>query len=541
MKNTKCGQCGGDFEIYGEDLIFYKKFDVPEPRQCPNCRLIRRLLERNSKHLYYRKCDAAGENILSQYHENQPFPVYSPKIWWDDQFDAVEYGRGFDFNKSFFEQYKNLKNETPHLALFNTEGTMQNSDFNNCTAYIKNCYLIAESDYCEDCYYSNLLKKSTNLVDCSICYECELCYECNDCANCYGLRYSADCANCKDSYFLQNCISCNDCIGCINQRHKQYMILNKQYSKEEYEKRKKELQLDTQNGIEAGKKICGDFFLSQPHKTVFAEHNQNSIGDHLFDSKNAFYCFESRDLEDCRYCAKLSLGVKTSMDYSSWGNKSELMYQCGGTGDHCYNCKFCVMCHTNMRNCDYCYECFSCNDCFGCVGLKKKKHCILNKQYSETNYRSLKERIIKYMRQTGEYGEFFPVYIGAFAYNESIAMDIFPLSKEQAVSKRYKWLDEPEKTPLKQKDNSQNKEIFQCDCGKNYKIIAQEAEFYKQINLPSPAKCPSCRHKSRMAKRNPLKLWQRPCAKCGAGMQSTYAPERPEIVYCEDCYLKTVY
>jgi len=44
-----------------------------------------------------------------------------------------------------------------------------------------------------------------------------------------------------------------------------------------------------------------------------------------------------------------------------------------------------------------------------------------------------------------------------------------------------------------------------------------------------------------MKLRNPRKLYTRNCDKCGKEIQTTYAPERPEIVYCENCYNKEVY
>ena len=86
------------------------------------------------------------------------------------------------------------------------------------------------------------------------------------------------------------------------------------------------------------------------------------------------------------------------------------------------------------------------------------------------------------------------------------------------------------------------KHILTCEItGKPYKIIPQELKFYREMNLPIPRKCPDQRHKERMALRNPRKLWSRKCKKCGKEMQTTYAPERQEIVYCEECYLKEIY
>jgi Zn ribbon nucleic-acid-binding protein len=85
-------------------------------------------------------------------------------------------------------------------------------------------------------------------------------------------------------------------------------------------------------------------------------------------------------------------------------------------------------------------------------------------------------------------------------------------------------------------------EILACrKCGKNYKIIPQELKIVREKKLPLPAHCPDCRLEARLGTRNPRKLWQRSCAKCGEDIQTTYPPKRPEIIYCEECYLKEVY
>ncbi|MBI1812376.1 hypothetical protein HYR82_01165 [Candidatus Peregrinibacteria bacterium] len=84
--------------------------------------------------------------------------------------------------------------------------------------------------------------------------------------------------------------------------------------------------------------------------------------------------------------------------------------------------------------------------------------------------------------------------------------------------------------------------VFACEAtGKNFKITKQELEFYRQSRLPVPRLHPDERHRMRMALRNPRKLWNRTCAKCGKEVETSYAPERPEIVYCESCYLEVVY
>jgi hypothetical protein len=39
------------------------------------------------------------------------------------------------------------------------------------------------------------------------------------------------------------------------------------------------------------------------------------------------------------------------------------------------------------------------------------------------------------MQTTGERGEFFPAQMSTFGYNESIANDFYPLTKQEALAK----------------------------------------------------------------------------------------------------------
>jgi len=73
-------------------------------------------------------------------------------------------------------------------------------------------------------------------------------------------------------------------------------------------------------------------------------------------------------------------------------------------------------------------------------------------------------------------------------------------------------------------------------CGKNFLIIAQEAEFYKKKDLPDPCNCPDCRREARLSFKNPRKLHKSTCAKCKEAIITTYAPETPYKIYCQKCY-----
>lgn len=189
--------------------------------------------------------------------------------------------------------------------------------------------------------------------------------------------------------------------------------------------------------------------------------------------------------------------------------------------------------------------------------VRNKKYCILNREYSKEEYGELREQIVKDMeipyidsqKRVWKYGEFLPYDISPFAYNETSAMEYYPLTKEQILGRGWRWSEpsvseyaitkKAENLPDSIADVSEEitKEIIEClECKKAFRVIPVEFNFLKRYNFPLPRKCPNCRHKERFARINPPQLWIRKCAKCGQGMKTSYAPERPEIVYCEQCY-----
>ncbi|MEI8229888.1 MAG: hypothetical protein WCG83_02000 [Candidatus Peregrinibacteria bacterium] len=553
---TSCSDCRQSFEATPADLAFYADIGVPSPQCCSQCRAMRRFCERNTRSLYWRKCDATGKRILSQHHPDQPFPVYEPDAWWSDSWDGLSYGVKVDLGKPFFPQFLALKNRVPHQSRFVIQGTMENSEYTNCAGYSKNLYLCFEADYDEDCAYSNRIYHCTDVLDCSNCYTCELCYECIDCTDCQRLHFSQDCQNCSESAFLQNCAGCRDCIGCINQRQKRFMIGNAQMTEEDFRKQSAALRLNTTKGIEEYKKIAGAFFVTQPQRFVQAERNEGCTGDHLYDSKNSTECFDCRDLEDCRFCAKVSMGVKSSMDYNSWGDKAERMYQCSACGNNAFNLKFCSTCTTNNSDLEYCDGCTGCSNCFGCVGLKKKKYCILNTQYSKEEFEKMRGDLVSQMEKNSEWGEYFPKNVCPYAYNETIAMEYYPINKEEALKRGYRWREQKDDLPEVAKilpaeklpqsiaeipDDVLNWAITSEQSKRPYRITKQELTFYRSRNLPLPHLHPDERNAQRFAMRPPRRLWERKCSGCSKEMESTFSSERTERVLCASCYLAAVY
>src|SRR3989339_670377 len=269
--------------------------------------------------------------------------------------------------------------------------------------------------------------------------------------------------------------------------------------------------------------------------------------------KNCYMIFGSVYCEDCLYGTPYN--SRSCVD-SLLVRDCELCHDCV-TCEKCYSCISCQDC-ANGHDLLFCYDCDGCRDCVGCAGLRRRQYCIFNEQLSPEEYRRKRSAIdlCESMRKTGEWGEFFPAAMSPFAYNETVAQEYFPMTKKEVEKRGWKWREEKDDMPKVSKvipatklpdaieeipDDIVNWAI-ECEATKRpFRIIRQELDFYRKMKLPIPHFHPDERHRRRMALRNPRRLWKRPCRKCGKEMETTYSPERPEIVYCEECYLKEVY
>ncbi|MBI2639204.1 hypothetical protein HYW83_06495 [Candidatus Peregrinibacteria bacterium] len=543
-----CKQCQHSFPIEEEDLKFYEKMEVPEPTMCPRCRQQQRLAFRNEINFFHRKCDKTGRQILSMYAPDSPYKVYDHEEWWKDDWDPMDYGREFDFNRPFFEQFGELQRDVPRMSL-NVEGS-ENSYFTNYALRNKNCYLISTSDYNEECSYGRFCDRNFHCMDLDYTYDSRFCYESLNVHKGTSCFFSEKIDSCSDVYFCYDLRNCHNCIFSVNQRNQSYLVFNKKVTREEFERVKNELSLSSWSGIQKARQQAAEFMSTQPRKFLETIQCEDSLGDYLKNCKNAQFCFDGYDLHDVKYCSNV-FKLKDCYDWDFVGDRSERCYFMASSAARNMNCRFCMNTWEGCTDMTYCDLCLYDQNCFGCVGLRRKKYCILNKQYTKEEYEKLVPRIIEHMKRNKEWGEFFPVALSPFTYNDSVAQEYYPLSKKEAQSQGFSWRDEEEKdyqpqtreVPDDIKDVTDGilNEILSCgQCRKNFRITAQELKFYREMKLPVPQRCWLCRHKARMAKKNPRVIQQRKCSRCEAPIVTTYSPERPEPVYCEKCYLEFV-
>lgn len=516
IENLNCKKCLKTFTLDQDDNLFYQKIKVPPPTLCPVCRRQRRMSWRNDFTFYNRECGMCGKNIISLYHKDKPLTVYCNKCWWSDKWDPKDFAKDFDFSRPFFEQFRELQEKVPILALMNDDGIGSvNSQYTQNEAYARNCYMVSMAWKNENCMYSYGISgpNAVDVVDSMDIFASEKIYESVFLNKCYDCKFCFYSYNLVSSGFCYDCRNCTDCFMCFGIENGQYMFKNVKYSREEYEEIVKSYELNTFGGQNRAIKEFEIFLLNNKIKKDFLINCVDCSGDSLLDSKNAKFCYTARRLHNVKYFENGN-DIKDGYDMLV-GGENELCYE-GITPDNDRMALFTIFSY-KCSDISYCEHCFGSQDLFGCSGLRQAQYCILNKQYSKEDYLELRDKIIQHMKDTGEYGEFFPSEMSHFGYNETIALDNFPKNKDEALSEGFTWFDDVQFTIGKENllsseipedinevsDDIVNK-ILACDeTNRNYIITESELNFYRKMQVPIPRKCFFVRHKHRIEKRHP--------------------------------------
>ncbi|MEK7554442.1 MAG: hypothetical protein AAB518_00435 [Patescibacteria group bacterium] len=575
-----CQNCKKQFVIEPEDFRFYEKFKVPPPTFCPQCRLQRRQVWRNERTLYRRTCDLCKTSIVAMYPADAKFPVYCRSCWYSDKWDPLSYGRAYDFSKTFFSQFRELLDAVPRISL--QIDNCVNCDYTNQIIDCKNCYLVFGAGWNEDCNYSYRIISSRKITDSFFIFKDEQCYETIESRDSALLYFSQDIADGLNLLFCYDTSGSDNCFMSSNLRRSSHYFRNKPLDKEEYAKSIAEIDTGSYKKLEGYKKEFADMYAKSIHRYANSKNVTNSTGHAFSNTKNAYYCFNGSDIENCRYLL-FGSQAKDSMDVNI-GDGMELCYENSTSGVEVYNIKFSSDTWPQVRNLEYCESCRGgASDLFGSIGIRGKQYCILNKQYPKEEYEALVPKIRKQMDEVPyvdakgriyKYGEFFPVEIAPFAYNETMAHDWFPLTEREVTGEGWRWKEEAERTaaidispsdlPDHIKDANESivgktigclhKGFCNQKCTVGFRIIPSEFQLYKTKNIALPRLCPNCRHYERMKRLTTYKLYRRQCAcdyanhtntrqhihhtegRCPNTFDTPYASDRKEIVYCETCY-----
>ncbi len=521
----------------------------------------------------------SGKRVLSLYPPESGVTVYDDDEWNSDDWDALSYGVDYDFSRPFFQQLHDLALKVPRPAR-SVEGNV-NCDYLVNTGWSKNCYLTCNTSGAEDCAYGNAVDYCKSCFDNSHITKCERCYSSFWIRNCHRVHFSTRSIDCVSSWFCFGSKGLTNCFGCVNLLNKSYCIFNEQYSKEEYERRIADMKLNTWSGLEKARAEARAFALKFPYAYLNGVFNDDVTGEYVSDSKNVHYGYLVVGGKDLKYVQYLQIpNNEDSYDLTIWGDKNVRGYENATSGWGVSNSRFLLECWSEILDSEYCMFSRNISHCFGCVGLRNKSYCIFNKQYSKEEYEALVPKIKAHMDampyadaqgREYRYGEFYPIEQSSFDYNVSLAMEHFPLTKQEAVAEGYAWRDSSStefETTMTAGDipdaidnvpDTVTKEIIQCQkCQRAYRIIGQELAFLRAENIPIPRTCIDCRHHERISDRAKAFLYHRTCQcsgttssngvysnfgthfhgtePCPNEFETTHEPDKPEIIYCLKCF-----
>ncbi len=545
--------CEGEFAIEDIDIGFYKTLRVPPPLECPTCRRQKRFAFVNRASFYKRNNDApeGPRSVISYVPPSAPFIIYDYDYYRSAKWDPIVYATSYDQTKPFFDQLYALRLQVPQPALLK-DPTNINYEYSLNGRNSKNVYCSSGIFDSEDVWYSVFVTKSRNIMDSHMAPHDDTCsYVFNTyySSNCHYVYYSKECISCR---FMYDCRNCQDCFGCVNLRNKRYCFFNEQLSKEVYEEKIKNLELDKRSSVREINEKFWRFVKSHPVLGNRSIRAIDSTGVILNDCKNCTHCVAVERSENERYCDS-AIGHKDSMDLYASG-ASELLYQTAGSGSDCANSKFLVI-SKFITDSEYLINCRRCKSCFGCVGLENKSYCIFNKQYEPEEYYKELDAIKSTLLRNSEYGEFFPYLFSPFAYNGSDVDHIYPLEEEgiSALNARYQEeiptdfsaletivVEELPDSTSDVTDDILSKAIICEETGKPFRIVAGELAFYRKHRLPLPTVHPYKRTKNMFAHMGNSLFYNVLCESCSVPIQTIYKPGEGWHPYCEACFQKEV-
>lgn len=536
-----CKETGEPFEITAKDIEMFKLLRVPPPTTVWWAAVRRHRAFMAGYDLFQRPA-MNGEVVVSFYDGESPAKILPKSEWNSDDFDPHVYQMSAATERPFFEQWAELSRNVPRPAIIQY-GRIENSEWCSYAFNYKDCYGSYAGTGVEDAVYSDSNGWSKHVLEVLLSGWCEFSYDSTCCMRSSRLLFCERCEDSMDLKFCLGCRNCSDCFGCSNLKNKKFCFLNEQLSEEEYRKRMAEIDLSDSRVVDQWRKKIGKMFESTYRRAAHVIRSEAAIGDDIEDCRDVSGV-TVRKSERAYYCFGIgSLG--RDIMRLSYGGEVERCYECADALSS-FNNLFCISTN-NCINVEYSELLANCENCFGCIGLKFKKFCIFNRQYTEEEYWPLLDAIKTAMLERGEYGEFFSYSASPFAYNLSHSGMMFPLGKEEVEPLGGRWYDWPAAPdaedvsviPERLADVTDDivKKRFRCpETGRAFFFIPREIAMHRELNVALPRVHPIVGRIRRTAIAMPPRLYERTCSSCGIAVQTRIPPTVTSPVLCQSCY-----
>lgn len=549
-----CELTGEKWMMDQTEIDWCRRFNVPPSKYSPLNRM--RIMHGYfiMYNIFYNKHADTGRQMMATIPPASGFRVLEDKEWYERDFS--EKAVDLDPVKSFFDQLFELSLSVPlpaHDNIVPPENSIAFLSFGDQDSY----FVMASR--AKRCFYSS------NAFDCESSAEVVMgtavneSYSTLNSSNIFRCQFVQDSQNCQNSFFLFDCRDCENCFGAVNKRNKRFLWFNEQLSQKEYERHLSQVDLTSHAERE---KYEDRFRQFVRENAVWPEnsnlHVENSTGEYLEDTVNARECYHVR-------------GGSSDIDHVTWclGAPSEKCAYCAGaTGStDCYYSVGVTNCHrsffnmnivTDSQNMEYCTRCFNCENCFGCVGLRYKRFCILNKQYSEEEYWKTLDDLKCRLLEEGDYGDIPGLRFSTQHWTS--LLDLFEIDKATAMKlggRDFNLTGEgaeghdiapehilppkaiPDRIRAEDFDRITGNFYFDQAIGRRFGYLRPELEFYLKLKIAPPRQHPRGRIMNIYRYLNKPEFTEAVCGKCGNALtvaKNFAYPSRK--IYCKPCYLK---
>lgn len=229
-KNTSCvdGFYNMGCELCYDCVDIHKCYGLKGSQDCINC---------NSSS-FLRDCVGCQNCFLCVGLRNKEYCFENKQLTKEQYEEKMK-----EIDLGSYKQYQKYKSQRKEIEKNHKFKEFHGHNLENSSGdYLQNCKDTTESFDCEDVeggkHLYQVVTGAKNVHDINQ-YGLNLTasYECSTAGNdCYQVLFChnvhVNCSNLLYCWYLENS---KDCFGCFNMHHKKYCILNKQYTKEEYE------------------------------------------------------------------------------------------------------------------------------------------------------------------------------------------------------------------------------------------------------------------------------------------------------------------
>lgn len=187
---------------------------------------------------YCKECTNCQDCFGSIYLRNKRFCFFNRQLDEGEYYEKIQEYKKED-PEQILREVEEFSSRFPERA--SREESNENCSLGNYYYHNKDSHYLFDSVRNEECAYLFDSHNNKNSFDQTYSVYNELCYELIDCVRCYESFFSRNLVNCISCHFSLDLMGCTDCFGCAFLNKKQYCILNKQYTPEEYRRRVNEI------------------------------------------------------------------------------------------------------------------------------------------------------------------------------------------------------------------------------------------------------------------------------------------------------------